>query len=84
MIQVPSLDDDTISRSKQLNCRDAIGAVCSFKTVIKFCCAASIRQIRIWPSLPPDTSKLSQLDMVNAEQPSNIHKYCVDKNRHKT
>lgn len=47
MMQVPSLDDDTISRSKQLNCNEAIGAVCSFKTVTRFCWAASILQIRI-------------------------------------
>lgn len=69
-MHVPSLDDDTISRSKQLNCNDATGAVCSFKTVIRFCCVAAILQIRIWPSLPPDTSKLLQLDIVNAEQPN--------------
>lgn len=68
-MHVPSLDDDTISRSKQLNCNDATGAVCSFKTFIRFCCVAAILQIRIWPSLPPDTSKLLQLDIVNAEQP---------------
>lgn len=47
MMHVPSLDDETISRSKQLNCNEPIGAVCSFKTVIRFCCAGSILQIRI-------------------------------------
>lgn len=75
MIHVPSREEETISRSKQLNCNDATGAVCSFKMVIRFCCTESMRQTRIWPSLPPDTRKLSQLDMVNAEQPEFFVEY---------
>lgn len=47
MIHVPSLEDDTISRSKQLNCNDAMGAVCSFKIVSKCCCTELMRQMRI-------------------------------------
>lgn len=80
MMQVPSLDDDTISRSKQLNCNDAIGAVCSLRTAIRSCCLESIRQIRIWPSFPPDTNKLSHVDIVSAEQPLKF--ICSSNNAH--
>lgn len=71
IMQVPSLDDETISRSNLLMCSDAIGAVCSFKTLISFCSTESIFQIRICPSHPPDINKVSQLVMANAEQPEN-------------